>query len=161
MAELLLEILSEEIPARMQARAAEDLKRLVTGGLEEAGLEFGSARAFAAPRRLALVVDGLPAKTPDTSEERRGPRADAPDRAVEGFLRGNGITRDQAEIRETGKGSFYFAVIEQKGAKSVDLLPEILAEAINALPWPKSMRWADRSERWVRPIHGLGALVFA
>ncbi len=159
MAELLLEILSEEIPARMQARAAEDLKRLVTGGLEEAGLEFKSARAFATPRRLALVVDGLPAKTPDISEERRGPRADAPDRAVEGFLRGNGITRDQAEIRETGKGSFYFAVIEKKGAKSVDLLPEILAEAIDALPWPKSMRWADRSERWVRPIHGLLCLL--
>ncbi len=159
MAELLLEILSEEIPARMQARAAEDLKRLVTGGLKEAGLEFDSARAFATPRRLALVVDGLPTKTPDISEERRGPRADAPDRAVEGFLRGNGITRDQAEIRETGKGSFYFAVIEKKGAKSVDLLPEILAEAIDALPWPKSMRWADRSERWVRPIHGLLCLL--
>lgn len=159
MAELLLEILSEEIPARMQARAAEDLKRLVTGGLREAGLEFDSARAFATPRRLALVVDGLPAKTPDISEERRGPRADAPGRAVEGFLRGNGITRDQAEIRETGKGSFYFAVIEKKGAKSVDLLPEILAKAIDALPWPKSMRWADRSERWVRPIHGLLCLL--
>lgn len=159
MAELLLEILSEEIPARMQARAAEDLKRLVTGGLEEAGLEFDSARAFATPRRLALVVDGLPAKTPDISEERRGPRADAPGRAVEGFLRGNGITRDQAEIRETGKGSFYFAVIEKKGAKSVDLLPEILAKAIDALPWPKSMRWADRPERWVRPIHGLLCLL--
>ena len=159
MAELLLEILSEEIPARMQARAAEDLKRLVTGGLEEAGLEFDSSRAFATPRRLALVVDGLPAKTPDISEERRGPRADAPDRAVEGFLRGNGIARDQAEIRETGKGSFYFAVIERKGAKSVDLLPEILADAIDALPWPKSMRWADRSERWVRPIHGLLCLL--
>ena len=159
MAELLLEILSEEIPARMQARAAEDLKRLVTGGLKEVGLEFGSARAFATPRRLALVVDGLPAKTPDTSEERRGPRADAPDRAVEGFLRGNGITRDQAEIRETGKGSFYFAVIEKKGAKSVDLLPEILAKAIDALPWPKSMRWAGRPERWVRPIHGLLCLL--
>ncbi|MDE0537947.1 MAG: glycine--tRNA ligase subunit beta [Rhodospirillales bacterium] len=159
MPELLLEILSEEIPARMQARAAEDLRRLVTGGLEEAGLAFDSARAFATPRRLALVVDGLPAKTPDISEERRGPRADAPDRAVEGFLRGNGITRDQAEIRETGKGSFYFAVIEKKGAKSVDLLPEILAEAIDALPWPKSMRWAGRSERWVRPIHGLLCLL--
>ena len=159
MPELLLEILSEEIPARMQARAAEDLKRLVTGGLEEAGLAFDSARVFATPRRLALVVDGLPAKTPDISEERRGPRADAPDQAVEGFLRGNGITRDQAEIRETGKGSFYFAVIEKKGAKSVDLLPEILAEAIDALPWPKSMRWAGRSERWVRPIHGLLCLL--
>ena len=159
MAELLLEILSEEIPARMQARAAEDLKRLVCDGLKEAGLEFQEARAFATPRRLALVVDGLPAKTPDISEERRGPRADAPDQAVEGFLRGNGLTRGQAEIRETEKGSFYFAVIEKKGAKSVDLLPEILAGAINALPWPKAMRWADRSERWVRPIHGLLCLL--
>ncbi len=159
MAELLLEILSEEIPARMQARAAEDLKRLVCDGLKEAGLEFQEARAFATPRRLALVVDGLPAKTPDISEERRGPRADAPDLAVEGFLRGNGLTRGQAEIRETEKGSFYFAVIEKKGAKSVDLLPKIVARAINALTWPKAMRWADRSERWVRPIHGLLCLL--
>ena len=159
MAELLLEILSEEIPARMQARAAEDLKRLVCDGLKEAGLEYQEARAFATPRRLALVVDGLPAKTPDISEERRGPRADAPDQAVEGFLRGNGLTRGQAEIRETEKGSFYFAVIEKKGAKSVDLLPKIVAGAINALTWPKAMRWADRSERWVRPIHGLLCLL--
>ena len=159
MAELLLEILSEEIPARMQARAAEDLKRLVTGGLEEAGLEFDSARAFATPRRLALVVGGLPAKTPDISEERRGPRADAPDRAVEGFLRGNGITRDQAEIRETGKGSFYFAVIEKKGAKSVDLLPEILAKAIDALPGRNPCAGPAGPKRWVRPIHGLLCLL--
>ena len=140
---ILLEILSEEIPARMQARAAEDLKRLVTGGLEEAGLEFDSARAFATPRRLALVVDGLPTKTPDISEERRGPRADAPDRAVEGFLRGAGITRDQAEIRETGKGSFYFAVIEKKGLRRASTCCRLFwRKPSMRFPWPKSMRWA-------------------
>ena len=159
MPELLLEILSEEIPARMQARAAEDLKRLVTGGLEEAGLAFDSARAFATPRRLALVVDGLPAKTPDISEERRGPRADAPDRAVEGFLRGAGITRDQAEIRETGKGSFYFAVIEKKGLPTWEILSPVVADVVENFPWPKSMRWASNDLRWVRPIHSVIALL--
>ena len=155
MPEFLMEILSEEIPARMQARAAEDLKRLVTGGLEEAGLEFDSARAFATPRRLALVVDGLPTKTPDISEERRGPRADAPDQAVEGFLRGAGITRDQAEIRETGKGSFYFAVIETRGVPTRDVIFGLLPSALNQLPWPKSMRWGESGRRWVRPIHSI------
>ncbi|MCP5366592.1 MAG: glycine--tRNA ligase subunit beta [Hyphomicrobiales bacterium] len=158
MAELLLELLSEEIPARMQARAAADLQRLVCDGLKEAGLEFARADAFATPRRLALVVDGLPAATPDISEERRGPRADAPEKAIEGFLRGSGITRDQAVERETPKGTFLFAVIEKKGQATRQVLAQVLPKAMAALPWPKSMRWADRPGRWVRPLHRIVAL---
>ena len=115
MAELLLEILSEEIPARMQARAAEDLKRLVTDGLKSAGLEFENAAAYVTPRRLALVVDGLPTETPDISEERRGPKTDAPEKAINGFLGSVGLSLDQLEKRETDKGEFYFAAIEKKG----------------------------------------------
>src|SRR6185369_8264399 len=116
MAELLLELLSEEIPARMQARAADDLKRLVADGLKAAGLAFTDARAFATPRRLSLVVDGLPAARPDVSEERRGPRVGAPDNAIQGFLKGAGLSSlDQAEKRDTGKGEFWCAVIRKKG----------------------------------------------
>ena len=115
MPELLLEVLSEEIPARMQARAAQDLKRLVCDGLKKAGLAFDKAEAFVTPRRLALVVDGLPDKQPDVTEERKGPRVDAPEKAVQGFLKSVGLTMDQAEKRETEKGNFYFAVIEKKG----------------------------------------------
>ncbi len=116
MAELLLELLSEEIPARMQARAAEDLLRLVTARLAGAGLAFSQARAFVTPRRLALVVDGLPKKQPDVAEEKKGPRVGAPDKAVQGFLRGHGLASiDDAELRETDKGSFYFAVKRVEG----------------------------------------------
>jgi glycyl-tRNA synthetase beta chain len=112
MAELLLELLSEEIPARMQARASEDLKRLVCDGLKAAGLAFTDARAFATPRRLALLVDGIPAARADVNEEKRGPRVGAPDQAVQGFLKGAGLASlDQAEKRDTGKGEFWFAVV--------------------------------------------------
>ena len=122
MAELLLELFSEEIPARMQARAAGDLKRLVSDGLKSAGLAFDRAESFVTPRRLALVVDGLPEKQPDISEERRGPRADAPDKAIQGFLRGNGVTLEQCETRATDKGEFRFAVIESKGRATAEVL---------------------------------------
>ncbi|HTR83233.1 MAG TPA: glycine--tRNA ligase subunit beta, partial [Reyranella sp.] len=114
MAELLLEILSEEIPARMQTRAADDFRRLVCDGLKAAGIAFTEARAYATPRRLALVIDGLPASRPDVSEERRGPRVGAPDNAVQGFLKGAGLSSlDQAEKRDTGKGEFWFAVLKK------------------------------------------------
>ncbi|MBY0429597.1 MAG: glycine--tRNA ligase subunit beta, partial [Rhodospirillales bacterium] len=113
MAELLLELFSEEIPARMQARAAEDLKKLVTDGLKAAGLSFGSARAFVTPRRLTLAIDGLPVAQPDISEEKRGPRVGAPPQALDGFLKSAGIALDQCEQRDTGKGVFYFAVISR------------------------------------------------
>jgi glycyl-tRNA synthetase beta chain len=160
MAELLLEILSEEIPARMQARAANDLKRLVCDGLKEAGLDFESANTFVTPRRLTLVIDGLPTETPDISEERRGPKTDAPEKAVQGFLGSIGLTLDDVEKRETEKGEFYFVVIEKKGQKTADLLSDLIENAMHALPWPKSMRWADYSVRWVRPMQGIVA-VFA
>ena len=159
MAELLLELLSEEIPARMQARASEDLKRLVCDGLKGAGLAFGSARAFATPRRLALVVDGIPAMRADVSEERRGPRVGAPDNAVQGFLKGAGLASlDQAEKRDTGKGEFWFAVIRKKGGPTAEALPAVIEAALKALPWPKSMKWGSGSMLWVRPLQGIIAL---
>ena len=160
MAELLLELLSEEIPARMQARASDDFKRLVCDGLKAAGLSFTGARAFATPRRLALVVDGIPAARADVSEERRGPRVGAPDQAVQGFLKGAGLASlDQAEKRDTGKGEFWFAVLSKKGGPTADALPGIIEAAMKALPWPKSMRWGSGTETWVRPLQSIIALL--
>ena len=159
MAELLLEILSEEIPARMQTRAAEDFKRLVGDGLKAAGLSFAGARAFATPRRLALVVDGLPATRADVTEEKRGPRVGAPDQAVQGFLKGAGLgSLEQAEKRDTGKGEFWFAVVRKKGGPTADVLPGIVEAAMKALPWPKSMKWGSSAMQWVRPLQGIIAL---
>ena len=159
MAELLLELLSEEIPARMQARASDDLKRLVCDGLKAAGLTFTDARAFATPRRLALVVDGLPTARADVSEEKRGPRVGAPEQAVQGFLKGAGLSSlDQAEKRDTGKGEFWFAVISKKGGPTADALPGIVDAAMKALPWPKSMKWGSGTMQWVRPLQGVVAL---
>ena len=159
MAELLLELLSEEIPARMQARAADDLKRLVTDGLKAAGLDFKDVRAFATPRRLALVVDGLPTARADISEERRGPRVGAPEQAVQGFLKASGLASiDQAEKRDTGKGEFWFAVIAKKGGPTAEALPAIIDGAMKALPWPKSMKWGSGTMTWVRPLQSIVAL---
>lgn len=155
MAELLLELFSEEIPARMQARAAEDLQRLVTNELTDAGLTWESAKAFASPRRLTLVVDGLPTETPDTAEERKGPRADAPEKAIEGFLKSVGMSRDQVEERDTGKGVVLFAVLQKTGRKTAEVIAESLPAVVHGLPWPKSMRWADGSLRWVRPLQSI------
>lgn len=154
MPELLIEIRSEEIPARMQARAADDLKRLVTAGLKEAGLEFTFADAYVTPRRLALVVDGVPDKQPDVPEEKRGPNVNAPEQAVNGF---KGSLPDDAVIeeRETPKGTFFFASIDKKGAATADVLTGVIEKAMNDLPWPKSMRWGNRPERWVRPMHSI------
>ncbi|CAN5249153.1 glycine--tRNA ligase subunit beta [soil metagenome] len=143
----------------MQMRAADDLKRLVADGLKAAGLGFTDARAFATPRRLALVVDGLPAARPDVSEERRGPRVGAPDQAVQGFLKGAGLASlDQAEKRDTGKGEFWFAVLKKKGGPTADVLPGIIEAAMKALPWPKSMKWGSGTMQWVRPLQGIVAL---
>jgi glycyl-tRNA synthetase beta chain len=159
MAELLLELLSEEIPARMQARAADDLKRLVCDGLKGAGIGFDKAQAFATPRRLALVVDGIPAQRDDVSEEKRGPRVGAPDQAVQGFLKGAGLASlEQAEKRDTGKGEFWFAVITKKGGPTADALPAVIDAAMKALPWPKSMKWGSGTMQWVRPLQGIVAL---
>ncbi len=161
MAELLIELFSEEIPARMQARAADDLKRLVTERLKAAGLAFDSADAYATPRRLALVVEGLPEKQPDLCEERRGPRVDAPEKAIKGFLASAGLESvEQCTTRETDKGTFLFVEIEKKGEASAAVLPALIADAVANLPWPKSMRWAHTGFRWVRPLHSVLA-VFA
>ncbi len=156
MAELLLELFSEEIPARMQARAAEDLIRLVTEKLKAVGLAFTRADAYATPRRLALVVDGLPLVQPDVNEEKRGPRVGSPEQAVQGFLKGAGLTSlDQCEKRDTGKGEFWFATIKKTGGKTIELLGALIAESLLALPWPKSMRWASNRVSWVRPLHSI------
>lgn len=155
MTELLVELFSEEIPARMQARAAEDLKRLATDAFKAAALQHTEAQAFVTPRRLALSVDGLPVAQADVKEERRGPRVDAPQQAIDGFLRANGVTLDQCEKRDTGKGIFYFAVVEKKGRKTADVLAELLPTVFGALPWPKSMRWGTGDIRWVRPLHSI------
>jgi len=160
MAELLLEILSEEIPARMQGRAAEDLKRLVSEGLGKAGLEFAKADAFVTPRRLALVVDGLPLRTLDLKEEKKGPRVGSPDQAIAGFLKGAGVASlDACEKRVVGKAEFWFAVVDKKGAATAEILPGVIVDAIKALPWPKSMRWGEKRFAWVRPMHSIVALL--
>jgi len=154
MPELLLELLSEEIPARMQPAAAADLKRLVTEKLGAAGLAFTDARAFATPRRLALVVEGLPATQPDTREEKRGPRVGAPEAAVQGFLKSAGLASlDACEVRDTGKGQFYFVTVETKGRATADVLAEFIPGVIREFPWPKSMRWGSGVLSWIRPLH--------
>lgn len=156
MAELLLELLSEEIPARMQSRAAGDLKRLLADALKDAGLGYGRLDAFAGPRRLTVVVDDLPTAQPDVTDERKGPGVSAPEKAIEGFLKANGLSSvDEAEVRDLPKGQFYFAVIERKGRPAADVLKDVIEAALAALPWPKSMRWASGDTRWVRPLHGI------
>lgn len=155
MAELLLELFSEEIPARMQAQAAKDLERLVVGALSDRGLLFDGAKAFAGPRRLTLVIAGLPVKQSDVSEEKKGPRVGAPERAVEGFLRSAGVSLDQCEKRSDAKGEFYVAVIHRKGRATAEVLSEILPECFAKLPWPKSMRFPGSDVRWVRPLHSI------
>ncbi len=160
MPELLVELFSEEIPARMQSRAAQDLHDLVTKGLAGAGLAVGEAKSFATPRRLALFVRGLPERSPDQEVERKGPRADAPPAAIDGFLRSTGLRREQLEERDMGKaGLVLFAVQQVKGRAVADVAAEVLQTAIAALPWPKSMRWADNTFRWVRPLHRIVAVI--
>jgi glycyl-tRNA synthetase beta chain len=162
MPDLLLELFSEEIPARMHARAAEDLRRLVTDALRERGLSHEGAASFVTPRRLALHISGLPARQPDTRDEKRGPRVGAPDAAVQGFLKSAGLkSLAEAKIqRESKKGEFYVAVTEQKGRATIEALAEVLPAAIKDFPWPKSMRWGEASARsgalrWVRPLHAI------
>jgi glycyl-tRNA synthetase beta chain len=156
MSELLLELFSEEIPARMQKRAGEDLVRLVTDALKQAGVEGKNARAYTTPRRLTLVIDGLPDKTPDVKEERKGPKVGAPQQAIDGFLRAAGLSAiGEATVQEDKKGAFYVAVTEKKGRATADAVAEIVPAAIRAFPWPKSMRWGRGTLRWVRPLHSI------
>lgn len=159
MPDLLIELFSEEIPARMQARACDDLKKRMTDGLVEAGLTYVSAAAFSTPRRLALTVEGLLAESPTVREERKGPKVGAPDKAIEGFLRGAGVSRDDLEERETPKGAVYFATITKPGRPAAEIVAEVLEEVIRNFPWPKSMRWGAGSLRWVRPLHSVICLL--
>ena len=159
MAELLLELFSEEIPARMQVKAADELQRHLSEGLKAAHLDFVEITSYATPRRLAVAVQGLPVSQPDLTEERKGPKVGAPEKAVEGFLKSVGLASiDACEQRETPKGAVYFAVIERKGRAAAEVLPEIVQEAVRKLSWPKSMRFGDRAFRWVRPLHSVMAV---
>lgn len=163
MPDLLLELFCEEIPARMQKQASDDLRKLVTDALVERGLVYEGAAAFATPRRLALHIAGLPARQPDTREEKKGPRVGAPEAAVAGFLKSAGLTSlDQAKVEKDpkGKGEFYVAVIERAGRGTAEVLAEVLPHVVRSFPWPKSMRWGAASARtdslrWVRPLHSI------
>jgi len=164
MPELLLELFSEEIPARMQAKAADDLRRMVTDRLVAEGLVYEGAKAFATPRRLALTVHGIPARQSDLKEERRGPRVGGPDAAIQGFLKATGLASlDEAKIqRDPKKGDFYVALIEKPGRATLEVLADMLPVVIRTFPWPKSMRWGERSAKpgalqWVRPLHAIVA----
>jgi glycyl-tRNA synthetase beta chain len=161
--DFLLELFSEEIPARMQARAAEDLRKLVSEALVGQGLLYEGAKAFVTPRRLALAVKGLPVRQPDVKEEKKGPRVGAPEGAIQGFLRAAGLRSiDQAKVAPDKKGDFYVAVIEKPGRPAIDVIAEIVPDVVKTFPWPKSMRWGEQSARpgslgWVRPLHSIVA----
>jgi len=161
MADLLLELFSEEIPAGMQKRACADLQKMVTNGLVEAGLTYASAATFATPRRLCLTIEGLLTQSPSVREERKGPRVDAPEQALNGFLRGAGLTKDQLEIRDDKKGQTYFAVIEKPGRPAAEIIAEVVPDTIRNFPWPKSMRWGAGALRWVRPLHSILCILSA
>jgi glycyl-tRNA synthetase beta chain len=164
MPDLLLELFSEEIPARMQARAADDLRRMVTDRLVAEGLVYEGAKAFVTPRRLALTVHGIPARQPDLKDERKGPKVGAPDAAVQGFLKAAGLkSLDDAKIqRDPKKGDFYIALIDKPGRPAIDVIAEFLPVIVRTFPWPKQMRWGERSAKpgaltWVRPLHSIVA----
>src|SRR5919204_4622876 len=163
MPDFLLELFSEEIPARMQARAAEDLRRLVTDALVGAGLLYEGAKAFVTPRRLALAVQGVPVRQPDVREEKKGPRVGAPDGAIQGFLRAAGLKSiSEAKVQPDKKGDFYVAVIEKPGRPAIDVIGEIVPDVVKSFPWPKAMRWGEESAKpgalgWVRPLHSIVA----
>jgi glycyl-tRNA synthetase beta chain len=163
MPELLLELFSEEIPARMQAKAAEDLRKMVTDKLVAEGLVYEGAKAFVTPRRLALTVHGIPARQPDLKQERKGPKVGAPDAAVQGFLKAAGLkSLDEAKIQRDPKGDFYIALLEKTGRPSIEVIAEILPLIIRTFPWPKQMRWGELSAKhsaltWVRPLHSIVA----
>jgi glycyl-tRNA synthetase beta chain len=161
--DFLLELFSEEIPARMQARAAEDLRKLVTEALVGQGLLYEGAKAFVTPRRLALAVKGVPIRQPDVKEEKKGPRVGAPEGAIQGFLRAAGLKSiNEAKVVSDKKGDFYVAVIEKPGRPAIDVIAEIVPDVVKTFPWPKSMRWGEQSARpgslgWVRPLHSIVA----
>ena len=161
MSELLLELFSEEIPARMQARAAEDLKRLVVDALKAQGLGVGEAKGFSTPRRLTLVIEGVPEKSPGVSEERKGPRVGAPEQALQGFLKSAGLTTigEATVVSDPKKGDFYVARIEKPGRVAAEIIAEVVPDVMRRFPWPKSMRWGSGTFTWVRPLHSIICLI--
>jgi len=155
MPELLIELFSEEIPARMQHKAADDLRQMVTNALVEAGLTYEGAQAHGGARRIVLSVEGLDAKAADVNEERKGPRVDAPQAAIEGFLKSTGLSLGQLKVQDDKKGQFYLAVIRRPGRTATEIIAEVVPDTIRKFPWPKSMRWGSGSLRWVRPLHSI------
>jgi len=159
MAEFLLELLCEEIPARMQIQGAREIATKFQTALDKAGLTHGQVCHFSTPRRLVLVIDDLITAQPDNTDERRGPKIDAPEQAINGFLKSVGLTRDQVEERETKKGTFLFAEIHTKGRLTADVLAELCPEILTSVRWPKSMRWGSNAFTWVRPVHSIVAVL--
>ena len=161
MAELLLELFSEEIPSRMQARAADDLKRLVTDGLRAAGLAVGDAHSFATPRRLALAIEDVPAHSPAISEEKKGPRVGAPEQAVQGFLKSAGLASlgDAEIVKDEKKGDYYVARIEKPGRPAAAITAEVVSSVLAKFPWPKSMRWGSGTFQWIRPLKSIICMI--
>ncbi len=161
MSELLLELFSEEIPARLQARAADDLRRLVIDGLKAQGLETGAAKVYATPRRLTLVIDAVPAKSPDLSEEKKGPRVGAPEAAIAGFLKSAGLAsvKDAEVVNDDKKGDYYIARIEKAGRASSEIIAEVVPGVLSKFPWPKSMRWGSGTFTWIRPLQSIVCLL--
>ncbi len=161
MSELLLELFSEEIPARMQVRAADDLRRLVTDGFKARGLETGDAKSFSTPRRLVLVIQGVPAKSPAISEEKKGPRVGAPEQAVLGFLKSAGLAKiaDAEIVKDEKKGDYYVAKIDKPGRGSAEIISETVHEVLGKFPWPKSMRWGASPFQWVRPLQSMTCIL--
>ena len=155
MPELLIELFSEEIPARMQQKAADDLRQMVTNALVEAGLTYEGAQSHGGARRIVLSVEGLDAKAADVNEERKGPRVDAPQPAIDGFLKSTGLSLAQLKVQDDKKGQFYMAVIRRAGRAATEIIAEIVPDTIRKFPWPKSMRWGSGSLRWVRPLHSI------
>jgi glycyl-tRNA synthetase beta chain len=155
MPELLIELFSEEIPAGMQHKAAADLRQMVTNALVEAGLTYEGAQAHGGARRLVLSVEGLDAKAADVNEERKGPRVDAPQQAIEGFLKSTGLSLGELKVQDDKKGQFYLAVIRRPGRTATEIIADVVPDTIRKFPWPKSMRWGSGSLRWVRPLHSI------
>ena len=155
MPELLIELFSEEIPARMQQKAADDLRQIVTNALVGQGLTYEGAQAHGGARRLVLSIEGLDAKAADVNEERKGPRTDAPQPAIDGFLKSTGLSLDQLKVQDDKKGQFYLAVMRKPGRAATEIIAEIVPDTIRKFPWPKSMRWGSGFLRWVRPLHSI------
>ena len=160
MPDLLIELLSEEIPARMQRKASSDLEQLFTEGISELGLTYESSASFSTPRRLTLVLENVSSKSLSRVEEKRGPRKDAPEKAIQGFLKNTGLELSQLEVRQEKKGEFYFASIRTEGRKAADIISAVLDKTVRNFPWPKSMRWGEGSLKWVRPLHSIICILY-